>query len=185
MLRLISVIKNEDYFPKLLPSQTRQSRLSDNLFQEATADMVRRDFRKADTLSQLRSDFRLYRLRAEGQSEKFDNLKQNWRNIWNDHTQKAHSSGTCTRRPELRMSVLDQKLLASELEKSQLVTDVSSLRNQETELQGHLQNFDQESTRINARTNQHQSTNNSMITRTKGIDAAVTDGEYPNRSSTS
>ena len=36
------------------------------------------------------------------------------------------------------------------------------MRNQETELQGQLQNRQQEKTRINARMNQNQITNNSL-----------------------
>ena len=52
---------------------------------------------------------------------------------------------------------------------SQLVTKVSTLRNQETELHGQLQNFHQEKTRINARVNQIHNANNSMDTRNMDV----------------
>ena len=59
------------------------------LVQEATSEMIRRDAHSADTLSQLRSELRNYHLRAEDQSDEFQQSHTGLR----QHLERSETEG--------------------------------------------------------------------------------------------
>ena len=120
----------------------RISPLSDALwFQAATTEIFLRDADNANTFSKLRSELSLCCLHAEGQSDEFQQSETELR----QHLERSKTEGAQvrnfyeeTRTANASIAPKATRLRAREL---QLVTEVATLRHEETELQGQLQNL--------------------------------------------
>ena len=157
MVKRTTVSNREDY-------GTRSSATISDSWSYATAEMMRRDTYQEEVLSQLRSELQLYNRHAEGPPDEFQQSQAQVRHtLERSNTEGVRLRNLCEETRTANASIAPEvtRLQAREV---QLPTRVSTMRSQETELQGQLPNLHQENIRINAPMNQIQITNSAMNT---------------------
>ena len=147
------------------------------LIQEAATEMMRRDADNAEMLSQFRSELRFHRLQTEGWSDEFQHYQSELRQQLDRSSTESSQFRSLCEETKTANALITPDVVRLQVREAQQYTRVSTLQNQETELQGQLQNLRQAEARVNNRMPQikiHEY-------KAPGINAAVTEVQYRNR----